>query len=107
MGRLRQIAAGTAILVLAACKSLDVPVTPIPEGSVQFVFDPSKLFYDFYDSTSNNRLRLIYLNDQPYAGTNCIALVPSAATDTVGEFVFASVGQNIGRLLREDHGFID
>ena len=95
-----------AVTGLGACMSLDVPTVEIPPNSVQFVFDPAALYYDFYDSTGTNRLHLTFLADRPFAGSNCLALSPNGS-DTVGSFVFATVGQNVGSLVREDHGAID
>ena len=107
MTRASRIALALAAASLGACKSLDVPAVEIPPDAVQFVFDPAALTYDFYDSTSINRLHLTFLPNQPFGGTNCLALSPKNGTDTVGTFVFAANGQNIGRLLREDHGAVD
>ena len=97
-----------AILSLGACKPFEIPGTvEVPPGSVQFVFDPAALFYDFYDSIPPNAVQLRYLPSQGYGGSNCLALSPNNGTDTVGSFVFATYGQNLGRVARLDHGVLD
>ncbi len=110
MARTTRITLGLATLLLAGClKSFsDAPSIEVPEGSIQFVFDPSTLHYDFYDSTPPTMaLQLSYLTGQPYAGSNCIALSPNSPTDTAGSFVFARTGLNLGRMLQTDHGVSD
>jgi hypothetical protein len=104
--RLR-IAGFALALTLGACKSLDVPVVTIPEGSDVFVMEPSLLNYHFVDSSGASRLVLDWLPKEPYAGTNCLALLPGTPGDTTGTFVFAILGANVGRQLRDDHGVMD
>jgi hypothetical protein len=107
MTRISRVATALVVLGLGACKSLEVPSVQIPDGSIQYVFSPTSLFYDYIDTTAGIKLHLTYLPQQPYAGTNCIALSPNNGTDTVGSFVFAFRGANNGGVLRVDHGSID
>jgi hypothetical protein len=102
--------AGVALgLAVAACKSIDlhVPVVEIPPGSDMFVMDPGLLNYHFIDSSGSAKLELTWLPLEPYAGSNCLALLPSGPGDTVGTFVFGVFGANVGRQLRIDHGTMD
>lgn len=101
-----------ALAVLAACKDLSVPVVTIPEGSLVYRIEPSILVYDFVNITSTADLHLSWITDPPppvvaLAGWNCIALLPLSVTDTIGTFVFAAVGPNLGRLQRTTLGVTD
>lgn len=107
MPSLRRPALLAALLLAAACKSLDVPVIAIPDGSEVFVMDPTLLNYHFVDSSAVSRLELTWLPKEPYAGDNCIALKATAPTDTTGTFVFVHNGPNVGRMLRNTAGVTD
>jgi hypothetical protein len=99
--------AGLSIAGLTACGSLGVDVIPIPEGSEVFVLEPTLLNYHFVDTSGAARLELTWLPTEPYAGYTCLALKPTTPTDTTGSFVHAVVGQNVGRQLRNNNGFVD
>src|SRR5437868_3745495 len=106
---MRRLATLFALLLLADCKSLDVPVAVIPEGALVYRVEPTILTYLLTDTTHLTDLHLRWITDapppqMPLAGWNCIALSPSTPTDTTGTFVFAFVGPNIGRLERTDVG---
>lgn len=99
----RNLIAGliVATLGLAACRGLgDPPVAPIPVGFDVFEIEPSLLFYDFVDSTLVPSIRLQWIPQGPYVGTNCFALSPRTGADTTGTFVFVYRGRNVGSLMR-------
>ena len=107
MPSLRRPGLLVAFLLIAGCKSLDVPVIAIPDGSEVFVMAPTLLNYHFVDSSVTPRLELTWLPGEPYAGNNCIALKAATPTDTTGTFVFVFNGPNVGRMFRNLAGVTD
>lgn len=95
------------LLALGACKPLDQPVVDIPPGSDVFRLDPSLLAYSYVDTSTGLDYRLQWLAGEPFAGHNCIGLLPRSASDTIGTFVFVFSGANQGLLERYQSGVVD
>jgi hypothetical protein len=109
---MRRLATLFALLLLADCKSLDVPMVVIPDGALVYRIEPTLITYLFTDTTHLTDVHLRWITDapppqMPLAGWNCIALSPNTPTDTTGSFVFAFVGPNIGRLEQTVQGVTD
>jgi hypothetical protein len=73
---------------------------PIPSNARVYTMVDSILSYHYVDSTHGSSAELWWEPQRGFEGFNCIGLVPSSPTDTVGTFVFAFQGRNVG-ILRE------
>jgi len=92
---------GTALF--GGCGSVDAPsVIPIPDGSFIYALAPLALSYEGVDSTAGNHFGFTWLSAETFFGSNCLAFLPRTPTDSVGTFVFAVLGQNVGRVERRD-----
>lgn len=101
------LAACLGLTGLTACVHADLVglSIAIPAGARVYSMVDSILSYHFVDSTHGNSFELFWVPKQGFEGHNCIGLVPSAATDTAGTFVFAFLGANRGVL--KQRSFLD
>jgi len=87
--------------LVAACGSVEGPSqVTIPDGSFIYALAPLALTYEGVDSTAGNHFGFSWLSAESFFGSNCLAFLPRTPTDSIGTFVFAVVGQNIGRVER-------
>ena len=100
---------------LVACGGSDIPSDlphqqTIPANASNNIFrvDPTQIGYDYVDTTQGKNTHLLWLDDQPFSGYNCIAFAPRSATeDTIGTFVFMARGTNTGFVERHDQTTVD
>ena len=108
MRNVRHLAIPLGLALMVGCATTEPTGLNIPANAIVYEIAPKKLKYDYVDTTvSSTPYTLHWLSDSTYTGFNCIGLVPRAAPDTTGTFVFVFSGTNTGYIKRLQNGTTD
>lgn len=97
-------------LALFGCDGYNDDPIEIPAGALVYIIEPSLIGYEFDDTSGGRDFHLDWMfaiPEFPFTGRTCFGISPSAATDTIGSFVFRAVGPNEGYVLVRDGAVTD